>query len=514
MFALPPYLEVRYTTDYGRGIFAKKPIKRGTKLLTGKVYAIGVGGVTVDDVRVVCHHCFLNVPSSQEPIVCKECGLVSYCSTDCLRAGRPLHAMECKGIKELENSRGKVNFEVEWQSWPPNYTRHWPPVHALLVARVINMGILGGSDSWINNACYAGTLPPAKSESFTLMEKYVRPLVPSYVSNHEIKRAFRVISVNTSGLRATTEDTSVVAVYNIEYLLLNHMCKPNCESEPEEDGSCAVFAMDDLKAGEQLGVSYLLRDYCLNFRDIRRAKLMQSFGFDCNCFVCRGEVIAGSKQWLLERRKHSLIAPWSPEMALDTMQNAWELLCKGRITPNITPPEIIALLEPTLKSQELVLAKHNVMLILTTITLILNYNIVRESQKAVDLFTSLGQAGTCSIIEYGHASVIAEVMGAMCVCLLDLRRMEEFRKAFSLAKRFHHKAPSPSTLRQMLGITPALTTEEWKVEDERAEEEAIFSALYEEFMIGLLLFSHAMDNYHGVKEDETEYHFDDSELVG
>ena len=66
-----------------------------------------------------------------------------------------------------------------------------------------------------------------------------------------------------------TYRTSVVAVYNVEYLLLNHMCK----CEPEEDGTYSIY---DVKAGEQLGVTYLLRDYCLNLRGIRRLKL---FGF-------------------------------------------------------------------------------------------------------------------------------------------------------------------------------------------------------------------------------------------
>ena len=35
------------------------------------------------------------------------------------------------------------------------------------------------------------------------------------------------------------------------------MCKPNCESEPEEDGTYSVVAIYNLKAGERLGVTYL-----------------------------------------------------------------------------------------------------------------------------------------------------------------------------------------------------------------------------------------------------------------
>ena len=481
---LPPFLEVRYTTNYGRGIFTKKPIERGTKLFSGEIYAIGVGGVTVDDVRAVCHHCLSRVGSTA-PVVCKECRIISYCSRDCLDAARPLHTMECKGIQELEKSRGKVEMNILRPSWPYNYMRHWPPVHALLVARVINKGIVTGDNSWINSVCYADTLPPSKSESFPLMEKYVRRLVPTDVSDNEIERAFRIVSVNAGGMSGPP-GTSIVAVYNVEYSLLNHMCKPNCESEEEEDRSLPVFAMEDLEAGVQLGVSYLLRDYLFNIREIRRSKLLESFGFNCQCFVCRGEIMVGSRLWLLEKRKYSLIAPWSPAMAQRTMEKAWESLCDGRITPDITPPQIVELLEPSLVMQKSVLDKCNIMLVLTAITLILNYNKLGESQKAVNVFTTLGRIGVASIIEYGTYADIAEITGTMCLCLLDLGRMEEFQVMFSLTQQFHFKKPSTKALCEILGLnTPALTAEELEMEDKRREED-IRATIEEQVMSGFI----------------------------
>ena len=491
-FDLPPYLEVRYTTNYGRGVFTKKPIERGTKLFTGRVHAFGVGGVTVDDVRSVCHHCLAGV--SLYPIVCRECRIISYCSTSCLEAARPLHAMECKGIKELEKCRGKVELKVDRPSFPHNYTRHWPPVHALLVARVINKSILDGNNRWIDNVCYADTLPPSKSQSFPMMEEFVRPLVPSSVTDEEIKQAFRVVSVNAGGVGIPSYSVSVSSVYNVEYLLLNHMCRPNCESEPEDDGTYSVYAIYDLEAGEQLGVTYLLRDYRLNLREIRRMKLKESFGFDCNCSMCQSETVVGSKAWRLEQRKSSWIAPWSQSMALKTMHQAWDSLCDGRITPGITPSQIIKLLEPTMESQLLVLDKRNVMLLLTAITLVLNYNKIGESQKAVDMFMSLGHFGTCSIIEYGTVADVAEVMGPMCACLLDLGQMEEFRKAFSLTQRFHYMKPSSEALREMLGLTPALTPRQWEEEDKKIEEEGVISEASEQFILFLALMSGTLDN--------------------
>ena len=491
---LPSFLEVRYTTNYGRGIFTKNPIERGTKLFTGRVHAFGVGGVTVDDVRSVCHHCDLT-RGSYFPVVCRNCRIISYCSVGCLEAARPLHAMECEGIKELEKCRGKEEIKVDRPSWPHNYARHWPPVHALLVARVINKGILDGNNSWIDNACYADTLPPAKLESFPLLEKYVRLMVPSDVTDAEIERALRVVSINAGSVGIPSYRTSVVAVYNIEYLLLNHMCKPNCESEPEEDGTYSVIAIYDLKAGEQLGVTYLLRDYCLNLREIRRLKLKESFGFDCNCFVCQSEMIIGSRQWLLEKQKSSLIAPWSQAMALKTMQQAWEVLCDCRITPDITPSQIVELLEPTMKSQLLVLDKCNVMLVLTAIHLILNYSKIGASQKAVDVFTSLGHSGMVSIVEYGTTANIVEVMSTMCACRLDLRRMEEFRKAFSLTQKFHFMKPSSAALRDMLGLTHVLSPKEWVEQDEIIKEEKSTDEAIELYVLEFLALARGTLGY-------------------
>ena len=179
-----------------------------------------------------------------------------------------------------------------------------------------------GNNSWIDNVCYADTLPPAKLESFPQLEKYIRLMVLSDVTDTEIERALHVVSINAGSVGIPSYRTSIVAIYNVEYLLLNHMCKPNCESEPEEDGTYSVIAIYNLKAGEQLGVTYLLRDYCLNVREIRCLKLKESFGFDCNCSVCQSEMIIGSRQWLLEKQKSSLIAPWSQAMALKTMQQA------------------------------------------------------------------------------------------------------------------------------------------------------------------------------------------------
>ena len=190
-------------------------------------------------------------------------------------------------------------------------------------------------------------LSPIKAGAFLQLEEYVRLLVPEEISNPEIQLALRAISINAGTVGNSPPGTMIVAVYNNEYCLLNHMCKPNCEIEVEEDGTVAVYTIDDVKAGEQLGISFVTREYYMNVREVRRAKLSECFSLNCNCFVCRGEMIPGSKLWLLEQQKSSLIAPWSHAMARQTMVKGWELLCESNnMTPVSSPSKVIEILEP------------------------------------------------------------------------------------------------------------------------------------------------------------------------
>ena len=115
-----------------------------------------------------------------------------------------------------------------------------------------------------------------------------------------------------------TPSGTLAMVLFLEYSLINHMCRPNCEWEME-DGSVHVYAARDIETGAQLGISYSMDEYTLIVREIRRAILKENFGFDCCCSVCLGEEVPGSPYWLVDQQKRSLIAPWSLEMAKKVM---------------------------------------------------------------------------------------------------------------------------------------------------------------------------------------------------
>ena len=434
---LPPSLEIKETFYSGRGVFTKEPIKRGKTIFASKPYAFGVGGVTVKDARALCHHCLVEVGGT--PFVCNDCKVVGYCSKECLDAALSLHAMECRGLVELEKYRTK---HVHTPSSPGDCTECWPPVHALMVARIINRKILLGkkqTDSWISYLCYSDKLPPVQERQFSEMKQYVRQLVPDDVSDQDVHRAFCAVGTNGATVSSPI-DTSAVATY-IEYSLLNHMCRPNCGWE-EENGAVSVFALEDIEAGDQLGISYLLPEYCLYVREVRRKELMDVFGFNCHCPVCLGEEVIGSKHWLLDQQKRSLIAPWSHRMVQDIMERAWEMVHPHRFF--ILPTQqLIQILEPEFLLQKSCLDKSNVILILTAKTLISKYIELGEMEKATDCFTSISEDGMNILLRYGTVLDVTDIVDMIGMANLQLGRMEECKRMAELMQKvFPERAPA------------------------------------------------------------------------
>ena len=452
---LPSSLEVKESTYCKKGLFTTRPLLRGTALFTRTFHTFGVSGETLEQVQSVCQNCLARVIGIGRPAVCRQCQVACYCSKRCLRAARSLHIIECNGMSEIEKLRGKETIKVERpSSWPVNYEKLWPPCHALLVARIINKAILQKrpSDSdWIDYADSANNLPPVKSKVFPQLEKYVRMLVPDRVSNEEIKQAFRVVSINAGTVTPNPTGTYVVAAYNIEYAILNHSCQPNSTIEFEDDGPI-LTTIEDVETGQEITISYVTREYYSNIRKLRRAKLQECFGLDCLCPMCEGETMAGSQFWRLESQKSSLITPWTKLMASHVMVQAWSALCDCDNLPYNNPRKVIKILKASLEFQKRFLDRRNVMLVLTAVTLFLNYCMIDRSRLALQVYSDLGDVGMRSFLEYTSKRDFTEVTGNLCIRLLDLNKIREFRELFRMTLLFHPLRPSPDRLCDMLQL--------------------------------------------------------------
>lgn len=438
---LPSSLVVRETNDQGRGVFTKLSIRRGKRIFASPPYSFGIGGITVENARVLCHHCLCKIRSGN-PVVCRKCNVVGYCSQDCLTAALPLHQFECKGVAELEKLRKVPGQYITTER--DDHRRFWPPNEAVMVARAINKKII---DSEQNNYCLSVydlapsvLMPALKHKAFDLLKKHVRYLVPSSVSDDEIYQTF-LRTDNNSAIVKCPRGASAVATY-LEYSLLNHMCKPNCGWEGE-CGNMSVYALEDIEPNSQLGISYLRFRYIINVREIRRKELKNKLGSDCTCFVCLEEENVGSKYWLLDQKKRSLIAPWSRKWADKMMEKSWEIFCQSG---SMEHPQAIKVLEIALKQQVGVLDKVNVILILTAIFLLYKCRLVKEYKRGMSLFTLVGEEGMNALFEYGtleEINFVGEEINTCCYELGDVKGSEEIS---DLMPKLFPKLPSADRL--------------------------------------------------------------------
>ena len=351
---LPAFLQIKDTNNQGKGMFTKELIRCGEKFFTDTPYAFEVIGATSEDMRMLCHHCLEVVPSGTG-VVCSSCNVIGYCSSECRGSAALLHAFECKGIAELEKFR-ETGIKC---------TKFWPPKRVLTIARAINKRILrkdSRDDAWISHLG-RHSVSPFKELLFPLVQSYVRLLVPKSISDNEIYQMFCVEVHN--GANMYISSTGEAAGFYFEYSLVNHMCQPNCEFKNEKCNA-ALYALQDIEPGSQLGISYLQSYTSINLRELRREALKSLFGFDCNCAVCLEEEVVGSQYWLLDQQKRSLIAPWSRDKANIVMKNGWELIQKSMDTHSyMEPQQAIDMLESSLQVQKAVLDPSNVTLIIT-----------------------------------------------------------------------------------------------------------------------------------------------------
>ena len=414
---LPSFIEVRETPGAGRGLFTKKPVKRNDRIFRSEPYAVAVAGVTRADVGSVCHHCMAPPADGDEVVLCGKCRVVGYCSRACREAGRSLHEMECVGIAKMEELRHRAKFIVPSTSEQPC----WPPTHALLVGRAINKRILTGDRSVSYLASRKRQPSPENEKRYANLKKYIRCLVPSNVTEKEIYETACTMDANASVVWAPQGASTLILC--VEQSLINHMCRPNCLWE-SESGKVSVVALDDLKPGDQLGFSYLTAYYRLSVRDIRRKKLKDERGFDCHCFVCSEEERVGSKFWLLNEQKKSLVSPWSHQHADKVMKAGWELLCKYTDS-GAQPREIVKSLEAAISLQRSVLDKCNAVILLTTKMLLLNYGELGEYRKAVE---QLKLTSLTALLQYGTVQDVDFFLYYISRCLLNMGREEDSLK--------------------------------------------------------------------------------------
>ncbi|HEX2529939.1 MAG TPA: SET domain-containing protein-lysine N-methyltransferase [Burkholderiaceae bacterium] len=71
---------------------------------------------------------------------------------------------------------------------------------------------------------------------------------------------------------------------------INHACEPNCEAR-EEDGRVFIYALRDIRRGEELNY-----DYGLIIEERHTARLKQSYACHCGAESCRHTMLAPKRR--------------------------------------------------------------------------------------------------------------------------------------------------------------------------------------------------------------------------
>ena len=148
-----------------------------------------------------------------------------------------------------------------------------PPAQWLEECDVLRRAFGDAGKDIITPAWYAGITSRLHLNSFR-----VEIPVDAAASTTDFK------DVLSAGLDAITQGTaSGSAVY--KYVsLLNHSCAPNCHTHWENgDSSLTIRALREIAPGEELTITYVDAD---SPRDARRARLANSYAFDCACSRC------------------------------------------------------------------------------------------------------------------------------------------------------------------------------------------------------------------------------------
>ncbi|KAJ3390855.1 SET and MYND domain-containing protein 3 [Entophlyctis sp. JEL0112] len=278
---MPPTTEVRTSAAKGRAVHAVTRIPRGSHVL------VEVSAATAA-MPNACVWCLQLFSSTQTAKRCSACKRTQYCSRECaVRDWATHHKHECRLLRDvsLKTDHGDMDLNRFRQllrlclclsSGDPNLTH---AIHNLAIA-------------------YPNPSTSALFAVFLIVASRLKesapppphPLSAAFEDTDFTYKLFCKLACNSFATldRLSFEQTGL-AVFPHSISPINHSCWPNCTAlfkSSSSTGNCTVdiVALRDISAEEELTISYM--DGGLQ-PPVRRAKLMETYGFECNCELCR-----------------------------------------------------------------------------------------------------------------------------------------------------------------------------------------------------------------------------------
>lgn len=285
----PPW-ELRVDARHGRGLWATARVAEGATLLLAHVYSAGVGAGS-------CAHCLADLGVG---VRCSSCSL-RYCGQKCSDAD-PHSAHACEMLRRLASCPDwdtplvrhlvrlvcALDGAADGGDSPAHGDGDLPSIAARLRARP-TCSELRPPDVLALDACRA-SMPTARYNEVVATRSFVHRLfrrTKGAEPSVDIAGALCRIMHNGFGVRdACGKEVGCALLPTAS--MFNHSCEPSCKLRHPLGGSSGGRSLEfvaarAIAAGEQLTISYV--DAALP-REERRARLAESYYFDCACARC------------------------------------------------------------------------------------------------------------------------------------------------------------------------------------------------------------------------------------
>jgi len=239
----------------GRMLRATRDVKTGESVLCER----GYGNVVLSANRAAL--CAVCLRAADADICCDDCSKVFFCSQECQEVLQDVHEKECEALEEVDLAASKTGTDVDLLRL----------LIRILASRSLDDadGELHADDKGVVRASYANVKNLVHvldaegglwAENVRAGAKRILQDLPDecHLPVDEILVIAAQINENSYSLDALDEKHLVAGVGLFPICgLINHSCQPNCTWSNAGDGIMEVRALRDIKAGEEVTLSYI-----------------------------------------------------------------------------------------------------------------------------------------------------------------------------------------------------------------------------------------------------------------
>ncbi|XP_049880333.1 SET domain-containing protein SmydA-8-like isoform X1 [Pectinophora gossypiella] len=252
---IQPSWEIKTSTLGGRGLFASRPIKKGTLIFMNRPLVVAPRGDSVG--MTYCSTCY-NVTKCYP---CIECSLL-ICSEQCNTS--PHHAKECSFIVNNWTLKPKCKSDPFALAQILVYLRFLLLTEEQLMITKILQKDVNSKCRELEQLCSIYVIPEEQLQVMNTMSSVLKI------------NSFR-ISNNPQKKRIPLRGLYPLSAF------LNHSCLPNTRNVFMEDYTMAVYASQDIETGDEIVSCYTGLLWCT---PARRCQLFKTKMFWCKCSRC------------------------------------------------------------------------------------------------------------------------------------------------------------------------------------------------------------------------------------